>query len=303
MTGEELVAHLADEVLLLDGGMGTLLMAMGLASGAASETWNLEHPERVVEAHRRFVAAGSEVVHTNTFGGSPVKLAAAGLEGRCREVNGAAVRLAREAAFGTGTLVAGDVGPTGVFLVPVGQATEELYERAFREQVGALAEAGVDLISIETMYDLREALAAVRAARAETSGLPILASMTFEARRRGYFTMMGDRIVPSLRALADAGADVVGFNCSVGSEVMVGMVREARDELELPLLAQPNAGQPRAGSRGLLYDATPERFAGDVARMVEAGARVVGGCCGTDPDFIRAIRGALDSAPASESAR
>lgn len=289
---------LAERVLLLDGGMGSLLIAMGLARGEAAEAWNLEHPERIVAAHRGYVEAGSDVIQTNTFGANPVKLAASGLGGRCREINAAAVALARRAAE-PATLVAGDMGPTGAFLPPVGDAGEELFREAFGEQAAALAAAGVDLISIETMYDLREALAAAEAALA--TGLPVFASMTFEARRRGAFTMMGHPLGPSLRRLAATGVDAVGLNCSVGSGAMLGMVREARSVVDRPLIAQPNAGQPRATPDGVAYDATPEDFARDLAAMVEAGARVVGGCCGTDPDFIRAARAALDAMGTEET--
>ncbi len=295
------LARLETEVLLLDGGMGSLLIAMGLESGGASETWTAERPERIIEAHRAYVQAGSDVIHTNTFGATSPKLEAAGLAGRCRELNAAAVRLARRAA-GPATLIAGDVGPTGKLLPPMGDASEESLLEAFREQTAVLAEAGVDLISTETMYDLREARAAVAAA-GET-GLPVMASMTFESRPRGHFTIMGDRIVDSLATLAGAGASVVGMNCSAVSGELLAMVREAKAALvhlhpsgvtNLPLAAQPNAGRPRATAGGVVYDdASPEVFARDLVAMVEAGARVVGGCCGTDPEFIRQARQALD---------
>jgi 5-methyltetrahydrofolate--homocysteine methyltransferase len=279
-------------VLLLDGGTGSQYIAMGLEQGRAPEWWNLEHPDRVTAVHRGYVEAGSDIIQTNTFGGNPPKLESVGLGGRCREVNTRAAGHARAAA-GPGTLVAGDVGPTGQLFPPMGDATEQQLEQAFTEQVQALAAGGVDLISIETMFDLREALAAVRAAR--STGLPIFASMTFDAKKRGFFTMVGDRIGPSLNALAEAGAHVVGLNCTVGSEQMLAMVREARQEVERPLVAQPNAGQPHATPDGVVYDAEPEPFARDLIRIVEAGARVVGGCCGSNPDFIRAARAALDA--------
>jgi 5-methyltetrahydrofolate--homocysteine methyltransferase len=290
---DELRGLLGERVLLLDGGMGSLLMAAGLERGRAPEWWNLEHPDRVEAAHRGYVEAGSDIVHTNTFGASPPKLHAAGLGGRCREVNALAVTIARKVC-GTSTLMAGDVGPTGLLLAPVGQATAEEMVDAFREQVGALAEAGADLISIETMYDLREALAALGAARA--TGLPVLASMTFEARKRGFFTIMGDPLPASLAALADAGAEAVGCNCSVTSSVMVGMVSEARRSVKTPIVAQPNAGQPRVTPAGPVYDVRPEEFARDLMAMVEAGACFVGGCCGTTPEHIRSARVALDAA-------
>ena len=292
MTPDELRALLGERVLLLDGGLGSLLMAAGLERGHAPEWWNLEHPDRVEAAHRGYVEAGSDIVHTNTFGASPPKLQVAGLGGRCREIITAAVAIARKAG-GASTLVAGDVGPSGLLLPPVGQATVEEVREAFREQLDNLAAAGVDLISIETMYDLREALAAVEAAR--ETGLAVLASMTFEARKRGFFTIMGDPLAASLAALADAGADAVGCNCSVTSSVMVGMVAEARRSVSARLVAQPNAGQPRVTPGGTSYDASPEEFARDLAAIVAAGASLVGGCCGTSPEFIRCARAALDA--------
>ena len=277
--------------VLLDGGLGSMLIAAGLEAGRAPEWWNFEHPERIEAVHRAYLEAGSDLVHTNTFGANPLRLATAGLAGRCREVNGAAVEIARRACEG-GALVAGDVGPTGHMLPPLGTTTVDQLQRAFREQAEALAEAGADLFSIETMSDLREALAAVEAARA--TSLAVHVSMTFERRRRGVFTIMGDPLVPSLIALAEAGADAVGFNCSVTSAEMATMVREAAPFIRVPLSAQPNAGQPRVTPEGVAYDASPEAFARDVAAMVEAGAAMVGGCCGTTPEFIRQARATIE---------
>lgn len=316
MTPAALRARLAAGPLLLDGGLGSLLIAGGLEAGRAPEWWLLERPDRIAAAHAGYVAAGSDVITTATFGASPPKLASAGLGGRCRELNALGARLAREAAAGGGAaperaaastgagvaaasgpaaapvLVAGDVGPTGLLLPPVGSADEAQLEAAFAEQAEALAAAGVDLLLIETMYDRREALAAVRAAR--RTGLPVLACLTFEARRRGFFTVMGDALVPSLRELAAAGADAVGFNCSVTSDVMVAMAAEAAPLAGAPLVCQPNAGQPRATPAGVVYDADPAAFARDLAAMAAAGARLLGGCCGTTPAFIAAARRALD---------
>lgn len=292
MQVEALQALLAERVLLLDGGLGSIFIAQGLTAGRAPEHWLFDYPERIVAAHRSYVDAGSDIVHTVSFGGTPIKLESAGLAGRCAEVNTTAVALAREAC-GDRALVAGDVGPTGAFLPPMGDADEAGLLASFRAQVEALAEAGVDLLSIETMFDFREALAAVLAA-AET-GLPVLASMTFETRKRGHFTIMGDKIGQSLGALHDAGAVAVGFNCSVESGPMVEMVREAVAAVQAPIIAQPNAGQPRATAEGIVYDADPEQFVADLMRMVDAGAGAVGGCCGTDPRFISAARAALDA--------
>lgn len=293
MTPDDLLSRVAERPLLLDGGLGTLLISMGLRPGTAPERWLLEHPENILEAHRGYAQAGSDVLHTATFGGNPAKLASEGLAERCVELNEIAANLAREAA-GDRLLVAGDIGPTGLFLPPVGDATEEMMEAAFRDQCEALAGAGVDLISIETMYYLREALAAIRAAKA--TGLAVLCSMTFEIRKRGVFTFMGDPLVASLASLIEAGATAVGFNCTVTSRDMISMVQRASSRLgDAVLVAQPNAGQPINAPEGIYYDAEPEPFAQDLVEIVRSGARIVGGCCGTDTRFLRAARTALDS--------
>jgi 5-methyltetrahydrofolate--homocysteine methyltransferase len=290
---EELHARLDAGVLLLDGGMGSLLMARGLEAGRAPEWWVVEHPDRVEGVHRAYVEAGSDIIETDTFGASPPKLRAAGLAGRCREVNARAVEIARRACAG-GTLVAGDIGPSGLLLPPVGSAAAAEMREAFAEQASALAEAGADLLSIETMFDLREALAALEAAAA--TGLPVLASMTLESRKRGFFTIMGDSIAGSLAALADAGAAAAGFNCTVTPRVMLAMVEEAGRTASVPIVAQPNAGAPRATADGAVYDESPEEFAQALAAMAAAGARLLGGCCGTTPEFIAGARRALEGA-------
>jgi len=290
----DLLARLdAGEVLLLDGGLGALFIVQGLETGRAPEWWVLEHPDRVQAAHRAYVEAGSDIIHTCTFGGSAPKLEDAGLVGKCVEVNRGAVALARAACQGTAALVAGDIGPTGKLFPPMGDADEAGLEAAFEEQAAELAGAGVDLISIETMYDLREALAATRAAA--RTGLPVFCSMTFDLKKRGYFSMVGDRVAASVEALAGAGARCVGFNCSLEAEQMVGLVQEARAAAPdgVAVIAQPNAGQPRATTEGVVYDADPQAFAGILREMVDNGAGVVGGCCGTTPEFIRLARAAL----------
>jgi 5-methyltetrahydrofolate--homocysteine methyltransferase len=292
MDRETFAARMERGALLLDGGLGSLFIAEGLEAGRDPVGWNIERPDRVEAAHRAYAEAGCHIVHANTFGANPPKLETSGFAGRCREMNAAAVALVRLA--GEGVLVAGDIGPTGLLRMPAGTATVRDFDRAFLEQARALAEAGADLLSIETMYDLEEAASAVRAAR--ETGLPVLASMTFTKRKRGFFTIMGDSLSQSLAILADAGADAVGFNCSVTSEVMVEMVREAHRDTDAPIVAQPNAGQPRATPEGVVYDASPEDFARDLEAMVREGARLVGGCCGTTPEFLRIARARLGSA-------
>ena len=289
---ENLNERIQRGVLLLDGGLGSLFIADGLAAGEPPERWVLEHPDRVERAHRAYAEAGSDVVHTTTFGGNRAKLATMGLGDRVADVNRRAVELARRAADGR-SLVAGDIGPTGELFSPMGTATAESLAEVFSEQANLLAEAGADLLSVETMYDLREAAAAVSAAVA--TGLPVLASMTFDERKRGFFTMVGDQPAPALTRLAELGAAAVGFNCSLESDRMLELVRRTVGQVDAPLCAQPNAGQPRPTDHGVVYDADPDAFADDLLAMVDAGAKVVGGCCGTDPSFVARARRLLDS--------
>lgn len=274
--------------VLFDGAMGTELMARGLGLGDLPELWNVDKPGLVREVHAAYFAAGADVVSTNSFGGSPLKLAAHGLESRAFELNRAAARLAREAAP-EGRFVAGSIGPTGKFLMPQGPSTEAEFEAAFAEQVRGLEAGGVDVLIVETQYDLREALSAVRAAR-RVSKLPVFVTMTFNARPRGFFTLMGDTVGRSATELERAGASAFGANCTLASDQMAACVRACREATALPLIAQANAGQPVAGADGLVsYTQSLEEYVRHVPDIVRAGAVFVGGCCGTDPSFIRAM--------------
>ncbi|MBW2453908.1 MAG: homocysteine S-methyltransferase family protein [Deltaproteobacteria bacterium] len=283
--------------LLLDGGMGSLLLARGLAPGAAPEGWNLERGDDIVAIHRAYVTAGSEAIHTNTFGGNLIRLAQFDLADRCEVVNQAAVELARKAepAF-----VLGDVGPSGQYLPPVGTANQEQWHQAFLAQGRALAAAGVDGFHVETMSDLREAEVALAALREAAPELPVLVSLTFDRKKRGFFTVMGNKLVDSLAALASQGASAVGANCSITSGDMVVLAEEALAGLAssgatAPLVMQPNAGKPRVTDSGVTYDQPAAEFAADVAAMARAGVHALGGCCGTDPESIAALRERLAS--------
>jgi 5-methyltetrahydrofolate--homocysteine methyltransferase len=275
-------------VVLFDGALGTELMASGLPIGLAPEIWNAEKPDLVRKVHAAYFAAGADVVSTNSFGGTPLKLAAHGLEGRAYELNYAAARLAREAAP-PGRYVAGSIGPTGKFLKPQGPATEQEFEAAFADQVRGLTAGGVDILIIETQYDLREALAALRGARS-VSSLPVFVTMTFNARPRGFFTLMGDTVARSAAELERAGAAAFGANCTLASDQMAACIRACREATGLPLIAQANAGQPVVGDDGRVsYSQSLEDYVRYVPDVVRAGARFIGGCCGTDPAFIRAM--------------
>lgn len=272
--------------IVLDGGLGTALMAMGLPRGTPPEQWNLERGDAVTAAHRAYVAAGAEVVHANTFGANPVRLAAFGLENECARINRSAVTLARAAMP---RFVFGDVGPTGEYLPPIGKGDVARWRDAFTRQAHALADAGVDALHIETMSDLREARVALDALLTAAPGVPVLVSMTFDRKKRGYFTVMGNAAGDALRALLADGATAVGANCSVASGDMTALMSEL-EALNAPLVAQPNAGTPCVGPDGTLhYAQTADEFATDMVTIARRGVTFAGGCCGTDHHFIAAL--------------
>jgi 5-methyltetrahydrofolate--homocysteine methyltransferase len=277
--------------LLLDGGLGTQLIAAGLEAGQPPERWVLEHPERVLAVHRDYVAAGAELIHPCTFGANRLRLRPFGMEDRLEEINTRAVALARQAGA---PWVLGDIGPVGEYLPPVGKGDPEIWRGAFEEQAALLARQDIDGFHIETMSDLREARVALAAIQAVAPALPVMVSMTFDRKRRGFFTVMGDPLAASLRALAHDGAVAVGANCSITSPDMRDLATEALAAVVLPVVLQPNAGQPRVTAEGVVYDQDPAAFVQDVAAMARAGVRVVGGCCGSDPGFIAGLRAALD---------
>ena len=274
--------------LLLDGGLGSMLIARGLPPGDPPDRWSLERPEEVRTVHRAYVEAGSEAVHANTFGGNAARLSRYGLAEQVEEVNRAAVRLARSAGP---RYVIGDVGPTGEHLPPVGRGDPAAWRRHFLEQGRILAHAGIDAFHVETMTDLREALIALEALREAAPGTPVLVSLTFERKKRGFFTIMGDPAAPSLTRLREAGAAAVGANCSITSRDMRDLAAEALASTDAPLVLQPNAGNPERTPGGIRYAQDPEEFAADMASLLPHSRVVaVGGCCGTDPRFIAALR-------------
>jgi 5-methyltetrahydrofolate--homocysteine methyltransferase len=278
-----LISLIKERVIVLDGATGTELMARGLTMGESPERWNLEHPDRVQEVHRGYYDAGSDIVLTNTFGGSRLKLQPYGLEGQVAEVNKRGADCARKVCP-EGAFVGGDMGPTGKFLKPVGPHEPEEFQDAFEEQALALQEGGADLIVIETMYDLNEALLALAAAK--KTGLPVVVSLTFSKKKRGYFTLMGDKPADAFEKLREEGAFAAGSNCTLVSSEMAGLLEETKELPPFPLYTKPNAGQPRMEEDKAVYDADPDSFLEDLKKMVPLGARMIGGCCGTSPLFI-----------------
>ena len=293
----DLIRRLLDERpwLLADGATGTNYFAVGLQTGDAPELWNLEHPERVAELHRAFIEAGSDIVLTNSFGGTANRLKLHQAEDRVAEINRAAAEIARAAADAAErpVVVAGSLGPTGDLFVPLGPLTMEDGIAAFTAQAQALAEGGADALWIETVSSTEELSAAV--AGAGTTGLPILCTLSFDTNGR---TMMG--ITPAeLAGLARAAAPVpLGFggNCGIGpAELLVALanMREAAGPEDI-LVAKSNCGVPEWRDGAIVYQGTPELMADYARTAVDIGARVIGGCCGTTPAHIRAMREALE---------
>jgi len=278
--------HLAQgKLLIADGATGTMLMAAGLPAGAAPELWNAERPEQVLKLYQAYLDAGSQIILTNTFGGSRIKLAKTGLAERTHELNLAAARLARQAA-GEAAYVAGDIGPTGELMAPMGTLTYEQALEAFSEQARALAEGSVEAIWIETMSDLAEARAAVTAARQETN-LPVICSLSFGRKAR---TIMG--VTPSQAALElwPLGLTAIGANCGEGLEMIPEVLAQMRQALpEATLIAKPNAGLPKLVDGKTVYDLEPAQFASRMSGFVEQGAQIIGSCCGSSPAYISAL--------------
>lgn len=280
--------------ILADGGMGTMLFATGLQHGQAPETWNVLHPERVAAIHRGYLEAGARILLTNTFGGNRFRLELHGLQERVAEFNRAAVDLlhAEIEASGHTALVAGDIGPAGQLLAPYGELAFEQAVEAFAEQAAALVSAGIDLIWIETMADLEEVRAAVEGARRVSAQLPIVATMTFDTHGR---TMMGVTPERAIAALASYGASAAGANCGNGVEEIIAVVEKMRAAApEILLVAKANAGVPTLVNGRPQYRATPEDMAAYARQAYQAGARIIGACCGSTPDHIRAIADALE---------
>jgi 5-methyltetrahydrofolate--homocysteine methyltransferase len=283
----DLLEKVKEKTIIFDGALGTMLMDSGHAAGKSPVLFNLEQPDLVADIHKQYYEAGSEVVATNTFGGNPLKLAAEGLEQQVESLNREGVRLTRKACP-AGAFVAGDMGPSGKMLQPLGEIPPEEMQQNFFLQARVLIDAGVDLIAIETMFSLDEALAAVQGVR-QAGDILVLASITFNQNKNGFFTMMGENITRCAAALESAGVDMVGANCTLNSSDIVALTTELRAATPLPILIQPNAGNPLVRKGVTYYEQSPAEFAADAKKIKDAGANMIGGCCGTTPEFIREV--------------
>jgi 5-methyltetrahydrofolate--homocysteine methyltransferase len=281
-----------DTPVLLDGGMGTLLQERGLDDGGSGELWNVDRPEDVAAIHEAYAAAGARLLTTNTFGGTRPRLAMHGLEDRVHELNEAGAAIAAQVARAHGALVAGDLGPTGELLEPLGTLTPDQARALFAEQLAGLRDGGIDVVLVETMSDLAEVEAAVAAARSVVPDLPVVATLSFDTNLR---SMMGVRPADAVTALAAAGVDAVGANCGRGPQEMEAIAAElagARPE-GLLLVAQTNAGLPQVVGDHFEYDKSPGELAEHAARLHTIGIDLIGACCGSTPEHIAAMSAAV----------
>lgn len=283
--------------ILTDGAWGTQFQARGLGSGELPDGWNLSRPEAVAEIARAYLQAGSQIILTNTFSSNRLRLADHGLEKEVAALNRNGVEISLREATGHGYVFA-SIGPSGKMLMS-GDTTEEELRAVFDEQARALADAGADALVVETMSDLAEAKIAVAAAR--DTALPVVACMVYDSGKDKDRTMMGTTPEQAAEALAEAGADVVGANCGQGIEGFLPICRRLHAATRLPVWIKANAGLPELVNGKPVYRATPEFFAGHLPALVEAGATFIGGCCGTAPDFIRALKQQTLALPGREA--
>ncbi len=279
------------EILVADGAMGTMLMERGLNPGKPPESFNLTKINVLEEIAKLYFEAGSEIIQTNTFGGSPLKLSMYSLEDETEQINRNAVSAVRK-AVGDKAYVSGSCGPSGRLLKPYGDVEQEKMYGNFEKQMHALINAGVDIICVETMTDLVEATLAVRAAKTILSSIPVVATMTFDPTPKGFYTIMGISVEQAAKGLQDAGADIIGSNCGNGIENMIEIAREFKKYSALPIIIQSNAGIPEMGDT-TVYPETPEFMAEKSKKLVTTGVSIIGGCCGTTPEHIKKIREAV----------
>ena len=288
---EELLAR--PGLVLADGGMGTMLMELGLQFGASPELWNVEHPDRVRLVHRGYLQAGSRVILTNTFGCNRLRLGLHNLQDRVVEFNTAAAKLVSEEVREAGgrAVVAGDIGPSGGILAPLGELEPAEATAAFGEQARGLIEGGVDVIWIETLSSLEEMRAAIDGVRQASADIPIVATMTFDTRGR---TMMGVTPEQAVRELSGWGVSALGANCGNGPDEILAVIEKMKAAApQAVLVAKSNAGVPKLEKGRAVYGAGPEEMAVYAAAAADAGARVIGACCGSTPQHVEAMAAAL----------
>ncbi|NVM43285.1 MAG: homocysteine S-methyltransferase family protein [Candidatus Lokiarchaeota archaeon] len=281
------------KIILFDGGMGSEIFKRGIKPGKLPDTYNIEKPAIIYEIHKAYYDAGADMCQSNTFGASYLNLQNYKVEDQIREINERALENIKKARPSNRLIVA-DIGPSGQFRPPVGNAKPDQWVSSFVKQVNVLEE-GVDLWHIETMSDIEEMIAAIEAIKS-ISTKPIISSMTYKKTKRGFFTIMGDSLEKCVDIQEKANVDVIGANCTLGSDEMVLLIKELKNLTDRPVSAKPNAGQPRIDNNNRAhYDQPIKDFVSDIHKIIQLGAKVVGGCCGTSPDTICEIKKVIDS--------
>src|SRR5579863_5051877 len=286
----DLLTRIKQSAVLCDGAIGTLLYAKGIFINRCYDELNVSQPDLIRGIHHEYLQAGAEIIETNTFGGNSFRLARHSMASQVRDINFAGARLAREAVKSFDVWVAGSVGPLGVRIEPLGKTSFEEARIAFREQIAALVEGGVDLLMLETFGYLEELHQAILAARDVNPKIPVVAHVTIDEDGNCLDGATPETFAPRLE---EWGVDVIGCNCSVGPVAMLEAVERLRKSTSLPLAAQPNAGVPRSVDGRNIYLCSPEYMASYARKFVAAGVRMVGGCCGTTPEHIRTMKSAL----------
>lgn len=282
------------KVLVADGAMGTMLMERGLKPGEPPESFNLTNTSALEEIARLYLEAGADLIQTNTFGASSVKLSSYALDDRTEEINRNAVQAVKK-IVGAQAYIYGSCGPTGKILKPYGDVEPDDVYQSFEQQMKVLVSAGVDAICIETMIDLNEAQLAIKAAKNVSADIPIMATMTFDATPKGFYTVMGVDIETAVRGLEDEGADIIGSNCGNGIENMVRIAQEFRKQTQRALIVQSNAGIPEMKEGTAVYPETPAFMAEKAQELLTIGVSIIGGCCGTTPAYISALKNVVNA--------
>lgn len=283
-----------EKVLVSDGAFGSLLFEKGLNAGDCPERFNLERPEVLAEIAQAYLQAGADIIQTNTFGASPLKLSDYNLDDKTKDINQKAVEIVKQ-VVNSKTFISGSVGPTGKMLLPYGDIEPTVMKENYKRQIGILIESGVDLLCIETMTDLNEAVIAIQSAREISQDIPIITTMTFDVIPQGCVTIMGHGVAEVCNKLEETGANIVGSNCGNGTKNMITIAKEFIANSKLPIIIQSNAGIPTIIDDQIIYQETPEEFANFTKILIELGVSIIGGCCGTTPDHIRAIRQIVDT--------
>jgi 5-methyltetrahydrofolate--homocysteine methyltransferase len=289
---QNIIERLNEEVLICDGAMGTMLIQKGMPQGECPDLWGIKKHKILLEIHKEYVTAGADMITTNTFGSNWLKLKKYKAQKKVKQINKSAVDIAKEAA-GNKAYVLGDIGPTGEYIKPVGDIDVKEMVDVFIEQAKVLEESGIDAIILETFSDMEELKNAILAVK-ENTALPIIASMTFQKLpEKGFRTTSGITIPQLVSESLLAGADVIGTNCTLTGIDMIDVVSEIRALGTAFIICQPNAGMPRLEQDKTVYDESPESFSGHIKTIVEKGANIVGGCCGTTPEYVSGVKKVL----------